>query len=156
MPCHMSQRTIDDEEEENHEEHICREAYTFCKRTGNQRRCNDGKLHLKQGKERQRYRCTTQDVSCRCGIDLSTNVLKHQERQRIANDTTDVVAKAQRETDDHPQHRNQSHSDKRLEHRRNYILRSYHAAVEERQTWRHHQHENRGCNQPSHISCRDY
>ena len=152
MPCHVSQRTIDDEKEKHHEEHIGRKPHTLCKRTRNQRRGDDGKLHLEQGKQRQRNRGTAQHVACRSGIDGSAYVMKHGECERIADHAADVVAKAQREADHHPQHRNQSHGDKRLQHRRDDVLRTHHAAIEKRQTRCHHQHKNSGGNQPRHIS----
>ena len=104
MPRHVSQRTVDEEEEENHKEHIGREAHTLSKRARNQRRRDDGELHLEQGKERQRDGGTTQDVACRRCIDLGTYVLEHQERQRITNNTSNIVAKAQREANDYPEH----------------------------------------------------
>ena len=59
----MGQRTVDDEEEKHHEEHIGRETYTLSKRTRNQRWCDDGELHLEEGEQGQRNRGTAQDES---------------------------------------------------------------------------------------------
>ena len=53
MPRHVGQWTVDHKEEKHHEEHIGRETHTFGKRPCNQRRGDDGKLHLKQGIESQ-------------------------------------------------------------------------------------------------------
>ena len=156
MPCHVGQRTIYHEEEKHHEEHISGKPHPFGKRTRNERGGDDGKFHLEQREERQWDCSTTQYVSCRSGINTTTHTLKHQERQRIAYHTADVVAKAKRESYNHPQDRNQAHGDKRLEHGGNHILRSYHATIEKRQSRCHHQHKDGGGNQPSHIGCRNH
>ena len=153
MPRHVGQRTIDKEEEKHHEEHVSRKAYTLSKRARDQRGRDDGKLHLEEGEQCQGYRRTTQYIASGCGIDGPSYPMEHRERQGIADHTTDVVAKTQREADHHPEDRNQSHGDKRLQHGRDDILRPHHTTIEERQTWRHHQHENSGRDQPSHIGC---
>ena len=151
VPGHVSQRTVDEEEKEHHEEHVGRKTYTLGEGTRDERWGDDGELHLEQGKQCQRNRGTTQYIACGCRIDRTTHIMKHRECQRITNHTAYIVAKAKRETNDHPKHGYQSHGDKRLQHRRDHILRTYHAAVEERQTWCHHQNENRGCNEPRHV-----
>ena len=104
MPRHVRQRTVDHEKEEHHEKHIGRKAHTLSKRTCDQRRGDDGELHLEQGEQCQRDGCTAQDVACRSGIYIGTHTVEHRERQRIANHTADIIAKAQRETYDHPEH----------------------------------------------------
>ena len=102
MPRHVGQRTVDEKEEEYHEEHVGREAHALSKGASDKRWRDDGKLHLKQGKQSQRNGGTTQHVASRRGIDFGTYILEHQERQGIANDATDIVTKTQRETDDYP------------------------------------------------------
>ena len=66
----------------------------------------------------------------------------------------DVIAKAQREADNHPEDGNQSHGDKRLQHGGDDILSTHHTAVEERQSGGHHQYKDGSRDQPGHISGR--
>ena len=63
MPRHVGQRTVDDEEEKHHEEHVGREAYALSKRARDQRRRNDSELHLEQGKQCQWNRRTKENLA---------------------------------------------------------------------------------------------
>ena len=69
------------------------------------------------------------------------DAVKHQEGQRIADHTTDVVAERQAEADDDPDQADDAQRDHALKHRRDDVLEADHAAVEERQPRRHQQHQ---------------
>ena len=53
MPGAMGQRTVDKDDPENHEEQVARETHSLGKRASDERRGDDGKLHLEQGEQRQ-------------------------------------------------------------------------------------------------------
>ena len=95
MPSHVCKRAIYEHKEENHKEHIARETHTLGKRTRDERGCDDGKLHLEQGIERQRNCCSTEYLACRSGIDITSYIVEHKECRRVAYDTTNIVAKAE-------------------------------------------------------------
>ena len=116
MPRHVGQRTIYHHEEENHEKHIAREPHSLSKRTRDERRRDDGKLHLKQCIESQRNSGSAKYLSRRRGINIASHVLEHKECGGIADDTCDVVAKTQREAEHHPQHRDNAHGNETLKH----------------------------------------
>ena len=82
--------------------------------------------------------------------------MEHREGRWIANDPANVISKTQGKADNHPQHGDETHGNERLEHRGDNILSPHHTAVEERQSWRHHQHKDGSRNQPSHIGSRDH
>ena len=102
VPGHVSQRTVDEEEKEHHEEHVGRKTYTLGEGTRDERGGDDGELHLEQGKQCQRNGCSAQNIAGRGGVDFCTYILEHEERQRITDDTANIVAKAQREANDYP------------------------------------------------------
>ena len=103
MPCHVGKRTINHHEEE-YNEHVTRKAYTLSKRTSDERRSDNGKLHLKQGVESQWNGCSTENLAGWGSIDITANIVEHQECGGIAYHATYVVAKAKRESEDYPQH----------------------------------------------------
>ena len=92
MPCHVCQGAVYDEEEKYHKEHICRKPHPLGKGTGDKRRGDDGKFHLKQGIESQGDRGTAQYVAGRSRINLCPDIAEHYEGQGIADYPTDVVA----------------------------------------------------------------
>lgn len=156
MPCHVGERTIDYHEEENHEEHIAREAHALSERAGDERRGDNGKLHLEQCVERERNGCTAEDVASRSGVDIRAHIVEHQERERVAYDAADIVAETEAETEHHPQHTDYSHRYEALQHGGYDVLRAHHTAVEERQSRCHHEHEDCRRDEPSHVGGVDF
>ena len=79
-------------------------------------------------------------------------MVEHQEGCRIAEDAANVITEGKAKAEGHPQDRDDSHGNETLEHRGDNVSRADHAAIEKRQSRRHHQHEDRCRNHPSNIS----
>ena len=124
MPCAMCQRTIDKQTKQYHKHHIGGKTNTLGKRAGDERGCDDGKLHLKQRKQSQR------DCRCKIIVHLCAYTLKHKESCGVAYHAAYVVTKRQAEANHYPQHANDTHSNKTLQDGGNHIFLPYHTSIE--------------------------
>ena len=145
VPCAVRQGAIDEQAKQNHEHEIGGELHPLGKGARNERRRNDGKLHLKQGKQCQRY------GGCQGCISFGSYALEHEEVEGVAYHAAYVAAKTQTEADHDPHHAHHAHGDEALQYGGDHILLAHHAAVEEGKSRRHHEHKNGGGNHPRHI-----
>ena len=145
MPGPVGQRTINKKGKKCHKHQIAGKMNPLGKRTGNQGRGNNGKLHLKQSIQRQR------NGRCQKEIRFGAYSRKHGEGQRIADKMSQIIAKSQTEPDDNPDHTDHTHGNETLQNGGNDILPPYHTAIEKRKARCHHQNEYRSGNHPGHI-----
>ena len=81
-----------------------------------------------------------------------THAVEHEEGQRIPQESAQAVAERQAETHGQPDQADQTQGHDALEHRRDHVLQTDHAPVEEGQAGRHQQHQRRGRQHPGHIA----
>ena len=147
MPRPVRERAVDEHAEEHHEHEVGREAHALGEGAGDERRGDDRELHLEEREERERNGGRDRLVH------LRADVPEHEELRRASDEPepADVVAEAQREAHDHPEDGDDAHGDEALEDRGDHVLAPDHAAVEEREAWRHHQHEDRRGDHPGDV-----
>jgi hypothetical protein len=71
--------------------------------------------------------------------------------RRVADEIELVVAEGQRVAVQHPQHRHDTHGADAHHQHVEHTLGAHHAAIEERQSWRHQQHQRGACQHPCRI-----
>jgi hypothetical protein len=71
---------------------------------------------------------------------------------RITEKVADVITKGQRVAVEHPQHSHHTHGADAHHDHVQHALRANHAAVEERQAWRHQQHHRGACQHPCGVA----
>ena len=123
------------------EEHVGAELHALHERTGDERRGDDGELEL-EGHEDQ-----VGDGAPR----LRGHVVQHQEVS-TPDEASVRLAEGQRVAEHHPLHRHQRHGEEGVHERGEYVLAPHHAAVEERQTRRHQQHQRGGHQHPRRVT----
>ena len=147
MPRPVRKRAVDEHAEEHHEHEVRREANALRERARDERRRDDGELHLEESEERER------DGRRDRHVHLRAHAAEHEELRRVADqaESAHVVAETKRESEHHPEHRDDAHRDETLENRGDDVLAPHHAAVEEREAGRHHQHEDRRGDHPGDV-----
>ena len=146
MPRPVCQRGVNKQAEQDHEKKIRREPHPFRERARDQGRRDDRKLELKHREDQQRNRRRKR------GMSRFADSIKHQERQRISDHATDVVAERQAESDHNPHQADDAQRDHALKHRRDDVLEADHSAIEERQPRSHQQHQPRRRQHPGNVA----
>src|SRR5690606_8717163 len=102
------------------------ELDTLGKSTCYQRWRDNGKLELKHGKQYNRYRRQSRPSI------ISQHTLHHKKASRMPNDPAYIIPKRQAKAHYHPNHSDQPHTNKALQHCRNNILLSHHTTIKKR------------------------
>ena len=130
-PDPVRDRCVDDEDPKRNEDQVRREAHAFDDRARDQRRRDDAERALVRHEQVVRYRA----------LRLEPDAAEEHARQ-IA-DPVVPGGEGERIADDRPEHPDESERDEAHHHRVEGVFRSNQPAVEERQRWRHQQHQ--GC-----------
>src|SRR5215469_1223374 len=92
MPRPMREWAIDDDAPEADKEQITREADAFRKRSGDERRRDDGEFQLEEREQHERDRRRERHVR------LRADVTEHQECSWVADEAANAVAEGEAET----------------------------------------------------------
>ena len=146
VPRPVREGAIDEDAEQAQEEEIARKAHPFGKRSGDQRRRDDGELELKQREDHQGDRGRQIRM---CG---HADMGEHEVGGRTPDDAMEAVAEGEAEPHDDPQDADHRHGHKALKHRRHDVPRADHPPVEEGQAGRHQEDERGGRQHPRDVA----
>ncbi len=131
-PHPVDQWNVDNDRPEDQEYQVAFKVHPVGKRTGDQRRCDDGK-HLLVDEERQRR----DDLSGQ-GIDAHA---RQGKVAQVANDAAQVFAECQAESAKDPDGRDDAQRNETLHHDRKDVLAAHQPTVKKRQPRGHNEHQ---------------
>ena len=153
VPGPVADRGVDQEREEDHEEEVAGELDPLGEGAGDERRRDDGELHLEEGEEGEG------DGRGEGGVGGAADAAEEGEGGGVADEAgalaAEAVAEGEREADGDPEDGDDGHGDEALEHGRDDVLRADHAAVEEGESRGHEEDHGGGHEHPGGVSGAD-
>ena len=146
-PLGVRERAVDDQRPQADEDQVAAEAHPLAERPRDERRGDDGELHLERHVHQRRNRG---GVAVRRAVDAAQHhVLQAADHPPV------IGAERQRVPHDHPQQADHADRHEGLDHRRDHVLRAYQPSVEQREPRHHEEHQRRRGQHPGGVTSID-